>query len=76
MRATLNQPGVRSFMLRTAGPVLAAMQANAPVETGELRDSLYIWDVTTDRPVARVGSDLEYAPLIAIVTGFMSRALG
>lgn len=75
IRALLQSGGVRADLLSRGQRVLSAAQGGAPVESGDLRDSLSVWEDTTDRAVVRVGSDLDYAPLIAANTGFLSRAL-
>ena len=75
MKDLLNDPGVREFLRGEAGKVLAAAQANAPVKTGAYRDSLTVWDATTDRAVVRVGSAAPHAHLVEARTGNLSRAI-
>lgn len=68
--------GVRAALEEPAAKVLSRMKSGAPVDSGKLRDSLEIWDDTTDRAVKRVGSrSLPYAAKIEADTGFVSRSL-
>lgn len=76
MRALLNDPAVRSYLTRLAGPILARAQAGAPVDTGRYRASLRIIQDTTDRAVVRVGSDDPDAMIIEARTGNLARSVG
>jgi hypothetical protein len=75
MKDLLNDPGVREFLHGLADEVLATAQATAPVVTGEYRDSLTVWDATTDRAVVRVGTDAPHGYLVESRTGNLSRAV-
>jgi hypothetical protein len=75
MQAMLVSPGIRADMLSRAEIVAATARASAPVDSGAYRDSITAYDVTTDRAVGRVGSDLPYASLIEANTGNLARAL-
>ena len=76
IKAMLNAPDVAAMLLVEAAPVLAQARANAPVRTGEYRDSLRAWIDHTDRAVARVGSDVDHALAVEAATGNLVRALG
>lgn len=77
MRELLNDEGVRRDALHpVAEQVASAARSAAPVESGAYRDSLTVWDDTTDRAAVRVGSRLSYAALIEARTGNLARALG
>lgn len=85
MKFKLDYHGVKDFlygseveaMLRKAGEEVAkSADEEAPVgETGELSNSHYVEIDYTDRVVARVKSDKEYAAAVAARTGYMTRAL-
>lgn len=75
MQSLLNDPKVAAELARRMGPVLAQAQANAPVDTGTYRDSLHIEAAVTDRVVARVVSDVDYALNVEAGTGNLARAL-
>ena len=75
MRALLNDPGVRAELHARAERVAAQARSTAPVDTGDYRDGIAVWDDTTDRAVVRVGSRDRKAPLVEAKTGNMARAL-
>lgn len=75
VRGLLNDAGVRAELRRRMGPVLAAAQANAPVESGAYRASLRIEDATTDRAVVRVVADVDHAIVVEAKTGNLARAI-
>lgn len=75
--AWLRSPEMAAAMMTEAEPVLARAQADAPVRTGEYRDSLRAWtEVHSDRVVAHVGSDSGHALAVETATGNLARALG
>lgn len=75
MAQLLNDDGVRDYLRDRADQVLAAARASAPVRTGAYRDSLTVWDDTTDRAVVRVGSTAGHAAVVEAKTGNLSRAI-
>ncbi len=81
-RVKLNSAGIRAILGDPSGHlrglaerVLAAAQANAPVESGEYRASLHVEQVTTDRAVARVVANAPHALAVEARTGNLARAL-
>jgi len=75
MKALLNDPGVRAELTRRMGPVLAAAQAGAPVDTGEYKASIKIEQATTSRAVVRVVATDWKSHIIEANTGNLARAL-
>lgn len=75
MRALLNDPGVRDELRRRAERVADAARSSAPVESGEYRDSITVWDATTDRAVVRVGTTADHGLVVEAKTGNLARAL-
>lgn len=75
MKALLNDPGVRAELTRRMEPVLAAAQASARVVTGGYKNSLQVWQTTTDRAVVMVGSPLNYSGTVEASTGNLAKAL-
>lgn len=85
VRFVPNSRGINTFLnSRTAeravsdpaDRVVAAAQAAAPVRTGRYRNSIHKEFARTDRVVARVGSDLDYALALEAILGTLGRALG
>ena len=75
MKALLNSAGVRAELTRRAGPVLAAAQASAPVDSGAYRAGLHIEQHTTDRAVVRVKGGSDHDLVVEARTGNLARAL-
>ena len=75
MKALLNDLGVRADLTSRMGPVLAAAQAGAPVESGDYKASIHLVQATTDRAVVRVVADVSYAMSVEASTGNLARAL-
>lgn len=75
MEAMLKSAGVRSQLDGPAEAVLAAAIADAPVKTGNYRDSLHIEDDTTDRAVKRIVASAPHAHLVEAQSGTLARAL-
>lgn len=75
MRALLNEGGVRDMLTSRMQDALAAARASAPVESGEYRDGLGVFQATTDRAAVRLGSTARHAPLVEARTGNIARAL-
>lgn len=75
MAALLRSDGVRAILRAKAAPILSRAQATAPVDSGDYRASLRMWDDTTDRAVVRVGSSVPYAAVVQANTGHLSRTL-
>ncbi|OZD48577.1 hypothetical protein CH252_18775 [Rhodococcus sp. 06-1477-1B] len=67
---------VRRLVVDAASEVRDIAQADAPVATGEYRDSIHV-EVTTDRdgPVATVISEVRHAMIVESREGTLSRAL-
>lgn len=76
IRALTSDPGVVADLQARMGPVLAAAQDNAPVETGTYRDSLAIETAeTADGTSVRVVAGVRYGIYVEAETGNLSRAL-
>jgi hypothetical protein len=75
-RAILRSSEVRAELRRVGRPVMERMKATAPVDSGEYRDRIEMWDATTDRAVVRIGSTAPHGPLVEARTGNAARALG
>lgn len=75
MKEVLNSSGTRSMLTDKAGPVLAAAQASAPVDTGAYKASLHIEQATTDRAVVRVAGGTDHDWVVEAKTGNLARAL-
>ena len=71
----LKSDEVRSVVTARAQSVLSSAQAMAPVDSGEYRNSIHMFQATTDRAVTRVGSDADHALTIEARTGNLARAL-
>ena len=83
-RVKLNRAGVTDVFqqwaqgdgLARGERVAAAMNSSAPVESGALSRSHHAQVVQhPSRPVVQVGSDLDYAAVIMVATGYAARAL-
>jgi hypothetical protein len=83
-RVVVHQKGLREVFAAWAESdgeqrgrrVAQAMQAAAPVQSGNLAESHDVRVVQhPSRPVVQVGSTLDYALPIAVGTGYMARAL-
>lgn len=73
----LQSDGIASSLRGPAELVLAAAKANAPVATGEYRNSLkLVEEISGDRAVARVTSDAPHAMIVEANTGNLARSLG
>lgn len=75
MKALLNSAGVRAELTRRAGPVLAAAQSTAPVESGAYKAGLHIEQATTDRAVVRVAGSTDHDLIVESKHGTLARAL-
>lgn len=75
MAALLKSADVRHELTKRAESVLDAAVSNAPVASGEYRESLHIRQDTTDRVAVRVGSDAPHAWVVEAKTGNLARAL-
>lgn len=74
--SVLRQPKVEQLVDAAAERALAAAKANAPVDTGEYRDGLYIEHRDSRyRQVARVVGSDDKTLLIESKTGNLARAL-
>lgn len=73
--ALLQSPSVRADLRARGERVASAARASAPVQTGNYRDRIEVWEVTTDRAVVRVGSRAPHGHLVEARTGNMARAL-
>jgi hypothetical protein len=71
----INNREIRELIDRKAEAVLHAAENTVPVESGDLKASLHVENDNTDRPVARVVADTEYADIVAARTGFLQIAL-
>ena len=71
----LNSGEVRDLCTDRAERALAAAQAAAPVASGTYKASLHVEQATTDRAVARVVADVDYAMVVESKTGNLARAL-
>lgn len=71
----LNSGGVRDLVTERAERALSAARASAPVASGAYRESLRVEQATTDRAVARVVADVDYAMVVEAKTGNLARAL-
>jgi NADH:ubiquinone oxidoreductase subunit D len=76
VRALLRDAGVRAELARHMDRVVTVARANAPVDTGEYRDSIRRQSVTTDRAVERVVSSDPKALIVESRTGNLVRAFG
>ncbi|QLD10894.1 HK97 gp10 family phage protein [Microbacterium oleivorans] len=84
--ATFNEAGlaeiarsasVRDLVTDAAAAVVDAAQSDAPVLTGEYRDSIHVEvEQTPDGPVATVVADVPYAMVIESREGVLARAVG
>jgi len=75
VRRLLNSRTAERAVTDPGERVLAGARAAAPVRTGRYRNSLRLEVGRTDRVVARVGSDVEYAVYLEAELGILSRAL-
>ena len=75
MADLLKSAEVRAALTTRAEAVLAKAQADAPVATGEYRDSLHIEQDTTDRAAVRVVAGTDHAWVVEAKTGNLARAL-
>lgn len=75
-REVLTSPGVRALLRQRAEAVAARARADAPVNTGDYRNSIGVEDATTDRAVVRVVARDRKALIIESKTGTLARALG
>jgi len=72
----LSSSGVRDHLLGLGDKVAATMNATAPVASGALSHSHKATaEQHGDRVVVHVGSDLDYAAVIMVATGYAARAL-
>ena len=72
----LHSDEVRAVLEAKALNVLAAAERTAPYVSGDYQASLRVEEATTDRAVARVVADVDYAWAVEANTGNLSRALG
>ena len=75
MKALLNDSGVRADLTRRMGRVAEAARASAPVDSGEYRSRITVWQDTTDRAAVRCGSTAPHGAVVEAKTGNMARAL-
>ena len=75
MKSLLNDAAVRDLLTDRAQRVLAAARANAPVSSGEYRNSLKIVQDSTDRAAVRVITSAPHGAIVESRTGNLSRAL-
>jgi hypothetical protein len=76
MKQLLMSDAVRAELRRRAQRVADRANSTAPVgETGQLSQSHEVVDDTTDRAVARVVSDLDYAITVEANTGYLTASL-
>lgn len=71
----LNSREVRDLCTTRAERALSAARSGAPVDSGTYRASLRLEQATTDRAVARVVADVDYAMVVEARTGNLARAL-
>jgi hypothetical protein len=71
----LNSNEVRDLCTTRAERALSAARSAAPVDSGAYRASLRLEQATTDRAVARVVADVDYAMVVEARTGNLARAL-
>lgn len=72
----LRGPEMEAFLRKAGAKVAESANAEAPVgETGELSQSHDVDIDITDRMVARIKSDKDYAAAVAARTGYLTRAL-
>lgn len=75
-KAFLRGEEMEKFLRDVGAKVAVAANEEAPVgETGELSRSHDVEIAITDRKVARIQSDMDYAAAVAARTGYLTRAL-
>lgn len=75
MASLLNDAGIRADLTGRAESVASTARANAPVESGEYRASIFVSQDSTDRVAVRVGTSAPHGRLVESRTGNLSRAL-
>lgn len=75
MGKLLKSDEVREGLTTRAQRVLDKAYNDAPVDTGDYRDSLHIEQATTDRAVVRVVADDWKSAILEAEHGILSRAL-
>lgn len=75
VRELLNDGGLGEHLESLGRRVEAAAKANAPVQTGQYRESISVWLDHTDRVVCRIGAGVDYAVAVEAKTGNLSRSL-
>lgn len=75
MRELVNDPGVRRHLEKRGRKVLDAAREDAPVASGDFRDSLRLISTTTDRVSVRIGSDDPAVMFVEASTGLLARSL-
>lgn len=75
MRELLTSGQVRAALTPVAEAVAARARANAPVDSGEYRDSITVLSDTTDRAVERVVAVDDKSHVIEARTGNLARSL-
>lgn len=69
--------GVRDLVTDAAGEVRDIARADAPVDSGEYRDSIHVEvEQTRDGVVATVIADVRHAMIVESREGTLARALG
>lgn len=76
MGRLLKSDQLRPPLRDVAEKAAARARANAPVDTGEYRNSIRVESDTTDRAVERVVAHDDKAAVIESRTGNLKRALG
>lgn len=75
VKKLLNDKKLGGQLESLAKKVEAQAKASAPVDTGNYRDSIYVYTTHTDRVVARVAASADYALEVESKTGNLSKAL-
>jgi len=75
IKKMLNSKGVENFLVGLAKKVEAQAKASAPVQSGRYRDSISSFADHTDRAVARIQADVDYALEVESKTGNLAKSL-
>lgn len=77
IREVLQSSEVEAALVDIAEPIAATARANAPVRSGQYRDSIeVVVDHHKDRVVAHVTAKAPHALIVESATGNLARALG
>lgn len=75
IKELLTSEGVRADLTSRMSAAESTAKSNAPVESGEYRDSIHVEQDTTDRVVVRLVADAPYAMVVESKTGNLARSL-